>query len=234
MNMKETELKEKLLVLSRILYKEGFLDSYGHVSVRIPDKNYYYITRGGPSGKGDFAMEDLVCVDFEGKKLGGPGAPPIEAIIHTALHRTREDAVCVVHVHPYFSKLLGITGIPFQPLTLQAATFGYSLPVYQPADLIVTEAQGEELLKVAGTAKAVLLRSHGVVTLGGSIEEAYYMTFYLEESAQILLDAARLGKVNPLTPEEVQKRLDYSSRRDSSIGPYAKVWAYHEFKTRTM
>ncbi len=232
--MQEAELKDKLVVLSRILYKEGFLDSFGHVSVRIPGKDYYFVTRGGPSGKGDFGTEDLVCVNFQGEKIGGDAAPPIEAIIHTALHRCRDDAVCIVHVHPYYSKLLTIAGIKFQPVTLQAATFGHDLPVYEPADLIITEAEGEELVRVAGKAKAVLLRSHGVVTIGDSIEEALYLTFHLEESIQLLLDAVRLGNVIPLSQEEVQKRRHYSLTRDASVSPYAKVWAYHEFKTRNI
>ena len=88
------------------------------------------------------------------------------------------------------------------------------------------------MVRVMGTSKALLLRGHGVVTLGASIEEAYYVTFYLEESAQILIDSIRLGKVIPLSQEEVQKRMDYSRRRDTTVSPYAKVWAYHEFKTR--
>jgi ribulose-5-phosphate 4-epimerase/fuculose-1-phosphate aldolase len=231
--MEEAELKEKLVVLSRILYKEEFLDSFGHVSVRIPGKDYYYITRGGPSGKGDFGTQDLVCVDFQGKKVGGDGQPPIESIIHTALHRTREDAVCIVHVHPYYAKLFTIAGIKFQPVTLQAAIFGFDLPVYEPADLIITEAEGEELVRLAGAAKAVLLRSHGVVTIGDSIEEAFFLTYHLEESIHLLIDAIRLGKVIPLSNEEVQKRLDSAARtRNSGVSTYAKVWTYHEYKTR--
>ncbi len=230
--MKEEELKEQLVVMSRILYKEGFLDSFGHVSVRIPGRDYYYVTRGGPSGKGDFGVQDLVQVDFQGNILAGKGKPPLEYIIHTALHRSREDAVSVVHVHPYYCKLLTIAGIKFRPVTLQAATFGFDIPVYEPAELIITEEEGQELVRLAGAAKAVLLRGHGIVTIGDSIEEAYYLTFHLEESVQMLIDATKLGKVIPLTPAEVQKRLGHASNRDASVSPYAKVWAYHEFKTR--
>jgi len=232
--MEEAQLKEKLIVLSRMLSREGFFEGFGHVSVRIPQKDYYYVTHGDPISKSDFEVKDLVCVDFKGNKLEGECLPPLESIIHTAFHRSRDDAVCVVHVHPYYSRLLAIAGIDFQPVTLQAAPLGYNLPVYEPAELIITEAQGERLVRVTGTAKAVLLRGHGVVTIGDSIEEAFYLTFYLEESAQLLLDATRLGKVIPLSHEEIPKSkyLDLA-RGDPSFSPYAKVWAYHEFITRT-
>ncbi|MDZ4246885.1 MAG: class II aldolase/adducin family protein [Dehalococcoidia bacterium] len=231
--MEESELKSKLMVMSRILYKEGFLDSFGHISLRIPGKDYYYISRGGPSGKGDFDTGDLVCVDFNGNKLGGDGKPPMEAIIHTELHRTREDAMCVVHVHPYYSILMTVAGIKFVPLTIQAASFGREIPVYDPAELVITGEEGKSMAEKMGLSKALLMRGHGVVTLGASIEEAYYMTYYLEESARFLVDAHRLGNIIPMSDRDVQKRLDYLSSRDPKVSPYAKVWTYHEFKTRT-
>jgi ribulose-5-phosphate 4-epimerase/fuculose-1-phosphate aldolase len=231
--MTEAEQKDKLITLSRILYKEGFLDSFGHISVRIPEKNYYYVTPGGPAGKGNFEVKDLVCMNYQNQRLSENGLAPMEAIIHTVFHRTRDDAECIIHVHPYFSRLLTIADIKFQPVTLQAAIFGNNLPVYQPAELVITEEQGVNLARVGGRAKAVLLRGHGVVVIGASIEEAFYLTYYLEESAQLLIDATRLGKVIPLSAEESLKRLDYSAKRDPKVSPYAKVWSYHEFKTRS-
>ncbi|MBI4331988.1 MAG: class II aldolase/adducin family protein [Chloroflexi bacterium] len=230
--MEEAELKQQLLTLSRILYKEGFLDSFGHISVRIPGKDYYYITRGEPSGKGDFDARDLVRVDFKGNRLEGQGRPPVEAIIHTVLHRSREDAGCIVHVHPYYCILLTVAGIKFMPVTLQAATFGHTLPVYDVADLVITEEEGEAMARNMGKARAILLRGHGIVTLGATIEEAFYNTYHLEESARFLVDAHRLGPVTPLNDQEVQKRLNYIRSRPAGVNPFAKVWAYHEFKTR--
>ncbi|MBI4334514.1 MAG: class II aldolase/adducin family protein [Chloroflexi bacterium] len=230
--MEEADLKQKLLTLSRILYKEGFLDSFGHISVRVPGKDYYWITRGEPSGKGDFDVRDLVRVDFHGNKLEGQGQPPVEYIIHTVLHRSRQDAGCVVHVHPYHCILLTVAGIRFVPLTVQAATFGDSLPVYDVPGLIITPDEGATMLDIMGNAKAILLRGHGVVTAGATIEEAFYLTYHLEESCKFLADAHRLGPVIPLTRAEIQKRLDYVKSRPADKNPYAKVWAYHEFKTR--
>ncbi len=230
--MEEAELKRKLLTLSRILYKEGFLDSFGHISVRIPGKDYYYITRGEPSGKGDFDERDLVRVDFQGNRLEGQGRPPVEAIIHTVLHRSREDAGCIVHVHPYHCILLTVAGIKFIPLTLQAATFGYTIPVYDVADLVITPEEGEAMRQKMGDARAILLRGHGIVALGVTIEEAFYNTYHLEESAKFLVDAHRLGPVIPLNSQEVAKRLNYIRSRPVDVNPFAKVWTYHEFKTR--
>lgn len=230
--MDETGLKQKLLTLSRILYKEGFLDSFGHISVRIPGKDYFFVTRGEPSGKGDFDAADLVKVDFQGRQLEGQCRPPVETIIHTVLHRSREDAGCVVHVHPYYCILMTVAGIKFTPITVQAATLGWEIPSYDVADLVVSPGEGENLLQKIGNSKAILLKGHGIVTVGATIEEAFYLTYCLEESARFLVDAHRLGAANPLTTEEVQKRLDYVKSRPVDKGPFAKTWAYHEFKTR--
>ncbi|MDZ4245660.1 MAG: class II aldolase/adducin family protein, partial [Dehalococcoidia bacterium] len=206
--MSDAELKQKLATCWRILNKLGLFDIYGHISCRVPGSDTFYITATLGSTKEVFTPDSLVLCDYTGKKLGGNGTVPLEVVLHSVLHKTREDAVCVAHVHPYYSMALAIAGIPFSPVTLQGAPLGDGVPVYEKSEILVNEEHGKKLLGAVGSAKAILLRGHGVITVGASIEETTYLTIYLEENCKYLLEAAKAGKAVPLTREEIKERMD--------------------------
>lgn len=203
--MSEEELKNKLITISKILIKEGFFGAFGHVSVRIPGKELFYITPGMFANKKDMRVKDLVGVDFKGNKVSGENRPPREVVIHTVLHRSREDAVSIAHLHPFYATTLGVTGIKFVPLNTHFRPFVNNLPIYPITDLIVTEDQGEDLAKVTGDARAVLLRGHGVVTIGKSIEELLFITMTLEEESRRLIETANIKTLSPLTEEDFRR-----------------------------
>src|SRR3990172_8789316 len=113
MNLNEEELKAKLVTLTKILTKEGLFGAFGHISVRIPGKELFYITPGRFANKRKMGINDLVGVYLKGKKVLGENNPPLETIIHTVLHRQREDAVSIAHLHPFHATTLSVSGIKF-------------------------------------------------------------------------------------------------------------------------
>lgn len=219
--MSEEELKNKLITLSKILIKEGFFGAFGHVSVRIPGKELFYITPGMFANKKDMGVKDLVAMDFKGNKVSGENRPPREVVIHTVLHRSREDAVSIAHLHPFYSTTLSVTGIKFVPLNTHFRPFINNLPVYPITDLIIEEDEGEDMAKVCGNAKAVLLRGHGVVTVGSSIEELLFITKTLEEESRRLIETAHIKTLKPLTEADFRREKHRSDEiRQGSL----KTW----------
>jgi ribulose-5-phosphate 4-epimerase/fuculose-1-phosphate aldolase len=198
----EKDLREQLATCTRIFAMQGMIGVFGHVSVFQPQTKRVFITPGMGSDKGSLRAEQMVCMDLEGKPLEGKEAPPVEWPIHTALHAARQDALAIAHLHTPYATLFTIATRQFQPVTLQGAIFSEGVPLYPEAQLITTPARGSSLLKVMGDKRAVLLRGHGIVVVGKNLQEVLFASLVLEDDAKKTMQAATLGEVGTISPEE--------------------------------
>ncbi len=198
----EKDLREQLATCARIFAMQGMIGLFGHVSVYQPAIKRVLITPGMGSDKGSLKPEDMVATDLDGKPLEGKEGPPVEWPIHTALHGARADALAVAHLHTPYATLFAIAKRKFQPVTLQGAIFSDGVPLYPQAQLITTPDRGDELLKAIGDKRAVLLRGHGIVVAGKNLQEVLYAALILEDDAKKSMQAASLGEVGTISPEE--------------------------------
>ncbi|HEY2919298.1 MAG TPA: class II aldolase/adducin family protein [Candidatus Binatia bacterium] len=198
----EKELREQLATCTRIFAMQGMIGLFGHVSVFQPETKTVYITPGMGSDKGSLRPEDMVPTDLDGKPLAGKEGPPVEWPIHTALHGARADALAVAHLHTPNATLFAIAKRRFQPVTLQGAIFSDGVPLYPEAQLITNPERGNALMKVIGNKRAALLRGHGIVVAGQNLQEVLYTALVLEDDAKKTLQAAALGEVGTISPEE--------------------------------
>jgi len=198
----EKDLREQLAICTRIFAMQGMIGVFGHVSVYQPETKRVFITPGMGSDKGSLRAEDMLITDLDGKPLEGREGPPVEWPIHTALHGARADAVAVAHLHTPYATLFTIAKREFQPVTLQGAIFSEGVPLYPQAQLITTPARGSSLLKVIGDKRAVLLRGHGIVVAGRNLQEVLFASLVLEDDAKKTMQAATLGEVGTISPEE--------------------------------
>ncbi len=198
----EKDLREQLATCTRIFAMQGMIGVFGHVSVYQPETKRVFITPGMGSDKGSLRAEDMLITDLDGKPLEGREGPPVEWPIHTALHGARADAVAVAHLHTPYATLFTIAKREFQPVTLQGAIFSEGVPLYPQAQLITTPARGSSLLKVIGDKRAVLLRGHGIVVAGQNLQEVLFASLVLEDDAKKTMQAATLGEVGTISPEE--------------------------------
>jgi len=198
----EKDLREQLATCTRIFAMQGMIGVFGHVSVYQPETKRVFITPGMGSDKGSLRAEDMLITDLDGKPLEGREGPPVEWPIHTALHGARADAVAVAHLHTPYATLFTIAKREFQPVTLQGAIFSEGVPLYPQAQLITTPARGSSLLKVIGDKRAVLLRGHGIVVAGKNLQEVLFASLVLEDDAKKTMQAATLGEVGTISPEE--------------------------------
>lgn len=198
----ENDLREQLATCTRIFAMQGMIGVFGHVSVYQPESKRILITPGMGSDKGSLTPEQMICTDLDGKPLEGKDGPPVEWPIHTALHGTRQDALAVAHLHTPNATLFTIAKREFKPVTLQGAIFSEGIPLYPEAQLITTPARAESLCKVMGNNRAVLLRGHGIVVAGKNIQEVLFASLVLEDDAKKTMQAATLGEVGTISPEE--------------------------------
>jgi ribulose-5-phosphate 4-epimerase/fuculose-1-phosphate aldolase len=198
----ENDLREQLATCTRIFAMQGMIGVFGHVSVYQREVKRVFITPGMGSDKGSLRAEDMVTMDLNGAPLEGEQGPPVEWPIHTALHRARADAFAVAHLHTPHATLFAIAKREFRPVTLQGAIFSDGVPLYPEAQLITNPERGDALVKVIGGKRAALLRGHGIVVAGQNLPEVLYTALVLEDDTKKTLQAATLGEVGTISPEE--------------------------------
>jgi L-ribulose-5-phosphate 4-epimerase len=218
------QLKAKVAQATRMLAREGVITSSGHVSARIPGTDRILI---GPADvtRDILGADDIVTVDLNSKKIDGKRAQPLETEIHTGIYRARPDVMSVVHSHPVHSVVFSITKKPILPVSVHGAIFADGVPTYDQVGHINTRELGDGLAKALGSHRAALLKMHGAVIVGASVEEAFAASMQLEENAEKQLWAeATGGKIEAMTAEEAAR----SVRQSFQPSSIQKRWQYYQ------
>jgi ribulose-5-phosphate 4-epimerase/fuculose-1-phosphate aldolase len=192
----EVEVKEKLALACRILGTEGQDDmDLGHVSVRSPDHSDRMIIKGKGLCLSEIQGDDLVTVDFNYRKIDGRRDLHGELPIHIEIYRARKDVHSIVHTHPLYATAFSATEQILRPVNNEGVLFAKPLPYFdKETDLIVAPAQGISLSETLGDAKAVLMKNHGIVVVGQSIEQATVYAYLLEKTIKTLFVAKVFGE----------------------------------------
>ena len=175
----------------------------GNVSVRFGDAQLL-VTPSGAS-KGELREQDLVLVDLDGRPAAGErGRPSSELALHLALYRARPDAAAVVHAHPPTATGFALAGEDLMaPLLPEVILQAGGVPLV-PYALPGSQALADAVACAAERHDALLLANHGAVAIGATLETAVQVMESLEHAARIVLVARQLGRVTPLTSEQVQ------------------------------
>lgn len=202
------ELRRKLAIACRILGTEGHDDlNLGHLSARIPDQKDAMVMKGRGLCLSEIHEEDFVTIDFNYKKLGGKRDAHGELPIHVEIYRRREDVNCVVHTHPLYATAFSSTGQVLRPINNEGVLFSDPLPYFDlVTDLIVTPELGQALAEKLGNEKAVLLKNHGIVVAGETIEKATVTAYLLEKTIKTLFVAKVLGEPTWTENKEAQEK----------------------------
>ena len=209
------ELKRQVAESSHVLDHQGLVDFHGHISARVPGTNVMYI-KPVLRAHNQIRPEDIIAVDIDAYLEGGDAqwvpddqqgrvinapVPPREAALHAAILQARADVNSVVHTHQLVATAIGAANTPIIPLYNQAVPFAPETPIYPKPDLITTTEQGREVAETLGQRGAALLRNHGVVVVGSSMDESVSNTIYLERAAIMQVIASIVGTPTPLTEE---------------------------------
>lgn len=214
--MASEALLTDLVTANKILYREGVLDSYGHVSAR-DDENPDHFLLARHMAPGIVTKDDLVTFDLEGNALDANGRKLYSELwIHAAAYAARPDVGGVVHSHSHAVIPYTVTGVDLKPIFHMGSFLGEGVAQFDASDefgdtdlLIRNMALGKALAKALGNHPVALIRGHGSVAVGESLRESVFRAIYTEVNAKIQLEAMRMGKpIKFLTPGEVAKRSD--------------------------
>jgi ribulose-5-phosphate 4-epimerase/fuculose-1-phosphate aldolase len=225
------QLRETLATACRLLHMEGLMDHAGLAGARIPETGNLLLNpreMRGTAGRhpGIMAADDLVVVDPQGAKVEGVNNPPSETPIFTGVFRARPDVMAVFHLHLPTATLFSMVGQPIRPVYVMGAPFGESVPVCEDSTLIQRPEQGDGVALALGSNLAVLLKSHGAVIVGGSVEEAFVASILLEENAVRQHRASMIGKPQPMTGRELEE----AQRQIWNPKVASKIWTYFLLK----
>jgi L-ribulose-5-phosphate 4-epimerase len=205
MNAAVDELRRTVCTLHAELPRSGLVMwTGGNVSARVPGSDLMVIK---PSGIGydDLTPESMVVVDLDGKVVEGSLAPSSDTDAHAYVYRAMPEVGGVVHTHSPYATAWAARGeaIPCV-LTAIADEFGGPIPV-GPFALIGGDDIGKGIVEtLAGhRSRAVLMKSHGVFTVGGTAREAVKAAVMCEDVARAVHLARTLGEVTPLPVEAV-------------------------------
>ena len=196
------DLRGEVISTVAEMYAHGLLTSTGgNVSARVPGKNELWITPNS-SFKGALTPDMLVRIDLEGNPIGDFSyAPSSERMLHCAVYRNNPRAAAVIHSHAPKAAILGLTGLPFLPISTEAACVGEipRVPFIMPGTRELAEAVGV----AAKDAPAVIMQNHGLIVGGSSLRQAANITLIIEQTADKLITCQLLGKVPPVLPDEI-------------------------------
>lgn len=180
-----TDLKARIVEVARLLEEKNLNNGRsGNISMRVPDSNHVLIT---PSGlvKSRLNTDDIVVIDTEGRVVEGRWKPSSEVNMHLAIYKARNDVNAIIHAHTVYSTVLAVARKPLPPIIEEAVLFlGGEVRVAEFAPYGTVQL-AENVVRALGDRKAVLLASHGVVAVGGSLEEAVEVLSLLERLSQV-------------------------------------------------
>ncbi len=184
-------LKQQLVDCIRMLEASEIIDYNGHASVRLADGNL--LINAGSCQRSKLTVADICTINAQGQVLGGEGKPPLEFHLHAGIYRARPDVFAVVHAHPKWSTYLTMTGTAYEPVYAQGSLL-YPVPVLDSPNSINNTAMAERLAATLAQRPAALMKSHGAVTVGKTLTEAFVLANYLEENAHRQYMALQIGK----------------------------------------
>lgn len=174
----------------------------GNVSGRDPETGYVVIK---PSGVRYEVLRpsDMVIVDLEGNLVEGDLKPSSDTASHLYIYRQRADIMGIVHTHSPYATAFAAVGKPIPVcLTAMADEFGGPIPVGDFA-LIGGEAIGRVVVDAIGASCAILLKQHGVFTIGASPTAAVKAAVMIEDVAKTVWLAMQIGQVEEISPDDV-------------------------------
>jgi len=217
-------LIEDVVAANHILFAQGIVDAFGHISVRTaPNAARYLISRS--LAPAQVTASDIIEYDLDNNPAAGDTRTSYrERFIHGEIYRARPDVMSIVHCHAPSLIPFSITKVPLRPVYHNSSFVGEGIPVFEIRDtagdsdmLVGTPELGRALAKVLANKPAVLMRGHGAVIVGKSIIDAVARSVYLDVNARVQAQAMAMGtRIDYLSDGEVKKR--------GATDEYTRAW----------
>jgi ribulose-5-phosphate 4-epimerase/fuculose-1-phosphate aldolase len=222
-------LIDKLVVANRILYDQGVVDGFGHVSVRHDHSPAHFLLARNMA-PGLVRREDIVTFDLDGAAQDADGRRVyLERFIHGEIYRARPDVHAVVHSHSPSVIPFGVTRQALRPVFHMSGFLGQGTALFDirdtagDTDMLISSGQlGVALAQALGARSTVLMRGHGSTVVGTSLEQAVYRAIYAEVNAKLQMQAMGLGEVTYLNAQEAAKA---AATNDTQLARVWELWS---------
>ena len=230
----ERQVRQDLAAAYRLVALCGMDDSiYTHISARVPGTHDQFLINPYGWLFRDITASSLVKIDMEGRVLDQSphDVNPAGFTIHSAVHAARHDAACVLHTHTVAGVAVSSLAGGLQPCNQWALQF-YNRVAYHTFEGIALDlAERERLVADLGpSARSMILRNHGLVTLGRTVAEAFILMHNLDRACRVQLAIQASGQAVHPVPHEVAERtaLQYESGSNKRLpgqpDPNAREW----------
>ena len=196
--------KERLAAAFRLFARFGYDEGVaGHITVRDPEHPDCFWVNPFGVYFGHIRASDLVLVSEKGEVIEGSYPVNTAAFaIHSRVHAARPDVIAAAHSHSMYGKTWSSLGRLLDPITQDACAFYEDHAVFDDYTGVVYEtSEGERIAQALGPRKAVILRNHGLLTVGKTVEESVWWFITMDRSCQAQLLAEAAGKPTRITHE---------------------------------
>ena len=196
--------KQRLAAALRLFAQYGFDEGIaGHITVRDPEHlDHFWVN---PFGLyfGHIRVSDLILVNDAGEVVEGDRPVNRAAFaIHSQIHAARPDVVAAAHSHSTYGKTWSCLGRLLDPLTQDACSFYQDHALFDDyTGVVLDPAEGRRIAQALGEKKALILRNHGLLTVGHTVDEAAWWFITMDRSCQVQLMAEAAGNPIAIDPE---------------------------------
>lgn len=230
----ERQVREDLAAAYRLLAHFGMDDSiYTHVSARVPDTQDQFLINPYGVLFRDVTASSLVKIDLDGRIVAPTDhdVNPAGFTIHSAVHAARHDAACVLHTHTVAGVAVSSLACGLQPCNQWSLQFHQRVVYHAFEGIALDHGERERLVADLGpTAQVMVLRNHGLLTLGRSVAEAFILMHNLDRACKVQLAIQASGQpIHPVSAEVAeltarQYEGGASNRLAGQPDPHAREW----------
>jgi ribulose-5-phosphate 4-epimerase/fuculose-1-phosphate aldolase len=192
----EEQLRVDLAACYRLVALFGWDDLvFTHISARLPGKQHHFLINPYGMLFEEITASSLVKVDLAGEKIGTSPHPinPAGFVIHSAIHAAREDVTCVLHLHTSAGVAVSAQKGGLLPISQQATIALASLGYHDYEGIALRDDEKPRLVRDLGDRTGLILRNHGLLTVGPTVGDAFVAMFVLQRACEIQLLAQSGG-----------------------------------------
>src|SRR5260221_1735156 len=207
----EWQARVDLAAAYRLVALYGWDDLiFTHISARVPGAEHHFLLNPYGMMFEEVTASSLVKVDLAGNKVTESPyfVNPAGFTIHSAVHAAREDALCVMHLHTDYGIAVSAQKEGLLPISQQAMLALASLAYHDYEGLALNDEEKPRLVKDLGDKNHLILRNHGLLTVGRSAAEAFLAMFLLERACKIQILAQSGGGELVMVPETILRSVE--------------------------
>lgn len=169
---------------------------FTHISARVPGPEHHFLINPYGLMFDEITASSLVKVDLDGHKVSDSphDVNPAGFVIHSAIHAAREDAICVLHVHSVNGVAVSAQEEGVLPLSQHSIFVLSSLAYHDYEGVALEDDEKPRLVRDLGTKRFLMLRNHGLLTVGRSVAEAFVAMYFFEASCMMQVRAQSGGQ----------------------------------------